>query len=148
MSRGEGPRAAPGRSGVTCRTRPAGGRTRDAGYATAETAVALPALVLLTSMLVWGVLAVAAQIRCVDAARVGARAAARGDPTGAVLAAVRGAAPVGARVRLVRDDRTVRVEVRAPCTGPGRLGAVLAVRVSARAVAAREDVPPEGGTWP
>ncbi|WP_304944774.1 TadE family type IV pilus minor pilin [Streptacidiphilus sp. ASG 303] len=123
--------------------RPARRTWREGGYATAETAVALPALVLLAAMLVWGVLAAAAQIRCVDAARVGARAAARGEEDTAVLAAVRRAAPVGAEVRLVRGAETVRVAVTASFGGPGGLAGVLSVRTAADAVAAREDLPPQ-----
>ncbi|MFI6153997.1 TadE family type IV pilus minor pilin [Kitasatospora sp. NPDC051170] len=113
-------------------------RRGDAGFVTAETAVALPALVLLAAMLVWGVLAAAAQIRCVDAARVGARAAARGEANAAELAAAAG--PPGARVQVATAADTVRVEVEASCGAPGRLGGLLAVRVGASAVAAREDV--------
>src|SRR4051794_24361822 len=56
------------------------------GFVTAEAAVALPVLVLLTAVLVAGIGAAAAQIRCVDAAQAGARALARGEP-GAVVAA-------------------------------------------------------------
>ncbi|MET9613020.1 TadE family type IV pilus minor pilin [Kitasatospora indigofera] len=109
----------------------------DAGFATAETAVVLPALVLLAAMLVWGVVAAAAQIRCVDAARVGARAAARGDTDAVALA--RSAAPPGAEVRLVTEGESVRVTVAAHCPGPGGLAAVLSVRLGATAVSARED---------
>ncbi|MFJ6139163.1 TadE family type IV pilus minor pilin [Kitasatospora sp. NPDC092286] len=137
------------------RPRPRTGRARrqrgrgDAGFATAETAVALPALVLLAAMLIWGVLAAAAQIRCVDAARVGARAAARGEPDAAAIA--RSAAPPGAAVQVGVETDTVRVTVDAPCAGPGRLAAVLSVRLSATAVAAREDTLVGGGgagSWP
>ncbi|MFF0411628.1 TadE family type IV pilus minor pilin [Kitasatospora sp. NPDC004745] len=99
--------------------------------------MALPALVLLAALLIWGVLAAAAQIRCVDAARVGARAAARGEVDAAGLA--RAAAPPGARVRVELAADVVRVEVDAPCAAPGRLGGLLAVRLGAAAVAARED---------
>ncbi|MFI2607381.1 TadE family type IV pilus minor pilin [Kitasatospora sp. NPDC018619] len=115
---------------------------------TAETAVALPALLLLAVMLIWGVLAAAAQIRCVDAARVGARAAARGEADAVELA--RAAAPPGAQVRVTVAADTVRVDVEAPCAGPGRLGGLLAVRLGAAAVAAREDAPAaaEGGDGP
>ncbi|MEU9042488.1 MULTISPECIES: TadE family type IV pilus minor pilin [unclassified Kitasatospora] len=113
--------------------------------------MALPALVLLAAMLIWGVLAAAAQIRCVDAARVGARAAARGETDAVELA--RAAAPEGARVRVTPTADTVRVDVDAPCAAPGRLGGLLAVRVGAAAVAAREDVlvgvtEGGGGPWP
>ncbi|MEU1130279.1 TadE family type IV pilus minor pilin, partial [Streptomyces sp. NPDC005900] len=52
-------------------------RARDQGFVTAEAAVVLPTLVLFTMALVWTLLAVCAQIQCVDAARAGARAAAR-----------------------------------------------------------------------
>ncbi|MFC9325058.1 TadE family type IV pilus minor pilin [Kitasatospora sp. NPDC057015] len=117
---------------------------------TAETAVALPALVLLAAMLVWGVVAAAAQIRCVDAARAGARAAARGDTDADALA--RSAAPPGATVRIAVEGESVRVTVEAPCPGPGRLVEVLSVRLGATAVAGREDVltGAAGGasTWP
>ncbi|MER6298595.1 TadE family type IV pilus minor pilin [Kitasatospora sp. NPDC001539] len=113
-------------------------RRSDGGFVTAETAVALPALVLLAAMLIWGVLVAAAQIRCVDAARIGARAAARGEADAAELARV--AAPPGAEIRLVVAADTVRVDVDAPCAGPGRLSGLLNVRLAARAVAAREDV--------
>ncbi|MFJ1795385.1 TadE family type IV pilus minor pilin [Kitasatospora griseola] len=110
---------------------------------TAETAVALPALVLLAAMLIWGVVAAGAQIRCVDAARAGARAAARGDSDAAAVAAA--AAPPGAKVTVALDTATARVTVEAPCPGPGRLAAVLSVRLSATAVSAREDVLIEDG---
>ncbi|MEV4614990.1 TadE family type IV pilus minor pilin [Kitasatospora sp. NPDC049258] len=116
---------------------------------TAETAVALPALVLVGAMLVSGVLAAAGQIRCVDAARIAARAAARGDPD--AVARAEEAAPPGASVQVARDDRTVRVTVEAPWLGPGRVGAALPIRLGATAVAAREDVigvDAGGEPWP
>lgn len=86
-------------------------RARDGGYVTAEAAVVIPSLVLLTAMLLWGLAAAAAQIRCVDAARAGARAAARDEPEGAVLAAARSAAPAGAGIAVRRGDGLVRVTV-------------------------------------
>ncbi|MFF7452925.1 TadE family type IV pilus minor pilin [Kitasatospora sp. NPDC008115] len=113
-------------------------RRGDGGFVTAETAVALPALVLLGVLLVWAVLAAAAQLRCVDAARVGARAAARGEADAAGMARV--AAPPGAEVLVDLAPETVRVTVDAPYGAPGRFAGVLTVRLSATAVAAREDV--------
>jgi hypothetical protein len=110
---------------------------------TAETAVALPAIVLFTALLLWGVLAAAAQIECVDAARLGARAAARGDTDATAMTAARRAAPRGAEVSVVRGTDTVRVAVAAPLHGPGGLTRGLTVRVSAEAFAAREDLPLE-----
>ncbi|MFC5908210.1 TadE family type IV pilus minor pilin [Streptacidiphilus monticola] len=107
----------------------------DAGYATAELAVVLPALVLLLGVLLWGAVAGAAQLRCVDAAREGARAAARGDPEPAVQAAVRAAAPPGARVVVSWSGDLVRVAVTARSAGPGGFGRALSVGVGATAVA-------------
>ncbi|WUD74108.1 hypothetical protein OG937_21645 [Streptomyces sp. NBC_00510] len=88
-------------------------RRRDAGYVTAEAAVVIPSLVFLTALLLWGLAAAAAQIRCVDAARAGARAAAREEPDGAVLRAARTAAPAGAAVSVRRGGDLVRVTVEA-----------------------------------
>ncbi|MFC1430941.1 TadE family type IV pilus minor pilin [Streptacidiphilus sp. N1-3] len=105
---------------------------------TAETAVVLPVLVMLIGMLVWGVLVGAAQVRCVDAAREGARAAARGDPEGQVLDLARRSAPPGAAVELSESDGTVMVRVSAVSRAPGGLGGLLSLPVAATAVAARE----------
>jgi hypothetical protein len=109
----------------------------DAGYVTAELAVGLPALVMLTAMLLWGVLATVAELHCVDAAGVGARAAARGDADPAARA--RAAAPAGAAVQVMEGGETVQVRVEATYPGLGRLSSVLSARLSAVAVAARED---------
>ncbi|MFF8769712.1 TadE family type IV pilus minor pilin [Kitasatospora sp. NPDC015120] len=135
-------------SGPSRRQQRRGGGRGDGGFVTAETAVALPALVLLGVLLVWAVLAAAAQLRCVDAARAGARAAARGEPDAAGVA--RAAAPAGAAVLVDLAPDTVRVTVDAPYGAPGRFAEVLAVRLSATAVAAREDTlrGAEGGADP
>jgi hypothetical protein len=94
----------------------------DGGFVTAEAAMALPVLVLFAMALVWALLAACAQIQCVDAARAGARAAARQDPPGAVVAAARRVAPDGAEVSVGRDGDFVRVVVSARSPGPGGLG--------------------------
>ncbi len=60
---------------------------------TAETAVVLPVLLLVLAAVVAAVLVVGAQLRCVDAAREGARAAARGEDPAAVQALVARVAP-------------------------------------------------------
>ncbi|WSL77095.1 pilus assembly protein TadE [Kitasatospora sp. NBC_01266] len=117
------------------RRRARGGR--DAGYVTAETAVLLPTLVVLISMLVWGVLTAAAQLRCIDAAQLGARMAARGE--GDVVARAQAAAPRGATVEVAESGDMVQVVVEAKCLGPGRLASALSMTVSARAEAVRED---------
>ncbi|MFI6878637.1 TadE family type IV pilus minor pilin [Streptomyces sp. NPDC050400] len=108
---------------------------RDRGFVTAEAAVVLPVLVAFTMALIWAVLATSAQIRCVDAARAGARAVARQEAQDAAVAAAREAAPPGARVEVSREGDLVRVTVRARAAGPGPLG----VELSAQAVAAAEE---------
>ncbi|MFE6620350.1 TadE family type IV pilus minor pilin [Streptomyces sp. NPDC008086] len=87
------------------------GRPSDRGFVTAESAVVLPVLVMFAMALVWGLLVVAAQIQCVDAARTGARAAARQDPAEAVIRVTREAAPRGATVTVDRKADEVRVVV-------------------------------------
>ncbi|WUF71357.1 pilus assembly protein [Streptomyces nojiriensis] len=107
----------------------------DRGYVTAEAALVIPALVLFAALLVWALMAAAAQIRCVDAARAGARAAARSEPVEVAEAAARAAAPPGARVELERTGDLWRVRVAAKAPGPGG----PPVRLGAQAVALAED---------
>lgn len=78
---------------------------------TAETAVLLPVLALLLAAAVWLVSAVVAQARCLEAARDGARAVARGEQPFAVEAAVRRAAGPLATVRLQPSGPLVAVSV-------------------------------------
>lgn len=113
---------------------------------TAELVVALPALLLTLSAALWGVGAGAAHLRCLDAAREGARTAARGEPAAEVLAAARRAAPAGAAVRLSRSGDLVHVSVSAAVSALGVLGRrAPALQVSGTATAAVEAaVPPVG----
>ena len=71
----------------------------------------LPVLVMFAMALVWGLLVVAAQIQCVDAARAGARAAARQDPADAVVSVARDTAQRDAQVTVAREGDQVRVVV-------------------------------------
>ncbi len=114
----------------------------DRGAVTAEAAVVIPVLVAFALALLWALVAASDQIRCVDAARAGARAAARSEPEAAVLGAARDAAPRGARVEVGRAGDMWRVRVEAPAPGPG----VLALTLSAEAAALAEDV--VGGAAP
>ncbi|WP_446042326.1 TadE family type IV pilus minor pilin [Streptomyces sp. SID1121] len=107
----------------------------DRGSVTVEAAMAVPALVAFTLALVWALTAASAQIRCVDAARAGARAAARSEPEAEVLAVARSAAPDGARITMARSGDLWRVRVEAPTPGPG----ALALTLGAEAVAPAED---------
>ncbi|MFI9723651.1 TadE family type IV pilus minor pilin [Streptomyces sp. NPDC052396] len=110
-------------------------RRSDGGYVTAEAALALPTLVLVCMALIWGLMAACTQIRCVDAARAGARAAARSEPSAVAVAAARSAAPAGAGITVSREGDLVRVRVQARTAGPGP----LAVRLGGEAVALAED---------
>lgn len=112
-----------------------GERGGDHGFVTVEAAMALSVLVAFTMALVSGLLMVAARIECVDAARAGARAAARQDPPDAVVRVTRETAPKGARVTVAREGDRVRVTVAAQ---PPFLNG-LPIEVREEAVALAED---------
>ena len=106
---------------------------RDRGSFTAELAAGLPALILLLLAGLTAVAAVTAKGQCVDAAREGALAGARGDLAAAAAARV---APAGADVGITEGGDTVTVVVRARVH---LLGSHLPViTVTGQAVAARE----------
>jgi hypothetical protein len=111
-----------------------GPRAADGGYATAEAAVALPALLVVLALSVGVVVSVGAQLRCVDAARVAARVVARGDSDAAAQRAAERVAPRGALVQVRHHGREVDVTVSAD-TKPFGAGVRLfpAVHVSAHA---------------
>ncbi len=112
----------------------------DRGSVTAEAAMVLPVLLIVLAMALWVLAAVSAQLRCTDAAGVGARAAARGDAPAAVVAAARTVAPAGASVQVQPEQRVVQVVVRVEVRPlGGALRALPGFQVSGRAVAARED---------
>jgi Flp pilus assembly protein TadG len=92
---------------------PAERRGAERGSATAEVAILLPGLVLMLAFVLAAGTAVVAQIRCVDAARAGARLAARGEPDGVVRAGARDAAPARARVAVSAGRELVTVQVTA-----------------------------------
>lgn len=114
---------------------PALDRTDDSGAVTVEAALALCSLVVVLALVLGAVSAVAAQLRCIDAAREAARLTARGERDRAEELARR-IAPRGAMVAVtVRgDDITARVSVN-PVVGllPG-------IEVRAEAVAVLEPV--------
>jgi Flp pilus assembly protein TadG len=90
------------------------GSPRDRGTATAEIAVALPALVFLVMAAVAVITVVTAQLRCIDAAREAARAAARGEAAAVARDIALQAAPAGSGVTLTatRDRVSVAVSAR------------------------------------
>lgn len=118
-------------------------RRRDRGMATAELAVALPALVVLVAVGMTAVSVLTAQLRCVDAAREGARAAARGEAASVVHSVAERSAPQDADVQVTSGRDEVQVTVSASAEAVG--GLLPAFRLRASAVAVREpesaDVP-------
>lgn len=136
-----------------CRSERAGPRRGDGGYVTAETAMVIPVLVALAGLLIWGLMAAAAQVRCEDAARAGARAAARSETPEMVREVTRQAAPAGAEVRMVRDGDMVRVRVtvpmpRYPVPITAEAAALDEDTVGARAAGTADEGTGEGGAEP
>lgn len=102
--------------------------------------MALPLLIAVTIGLVWLLAVAAAEVRAVDAARETARAVARGDSQAEAVARGERVAPHGSRVSVHDDGGQVTAVVVGRVSGPGGLfGALPAVTVSARAVAAVEE---------
>ena len=99
--------------------------------ATAESAFAILALVAVLVVCLAGLTALAAQIRCIDAAREAARLAARGDER-AALHAARADVPTGAQVGLRRDGDVVVATVST------KSALLPGISISADAVAATE----------
>lgn len=89
-------------------------RRGDAGTVTAELAVAVPAVLLVLAYCLTGLALAVDQVRCVDAARVAARAASRGEPAAQVRAVALDLAPERSRVDISSGGRTVTVTVVAP----------------------------------
>ena len=119
--------------------RPAWGRgpaATDDGAVTAEFAIVLPAVVLMLSTLLATATIALNHLRCVDAARAAARAAARNDPASDVVAIARAVGPSDAQVASTLQGGRVVVTVTAPVSlhVPG----VPTVWVSSSAVALRE----------
>ena len=114
---------------MTGRRRPG----RDRGSFTAELAAGLPALMLLMLAGLTAVTAVTTQGRCVDAAREGAIAAARGESGADAAGRV---APDGARVTVADGGEAVTVTVEASVRVLG--GGLPGFTVRAGAVAAKE----------
>jgi hypothetical protein len=89
------------------------------GFVTAETAVSIPALVVVLVVALVAVGASAAQLRCAAAAREAARALARGESVQTARAAALSAAPPGAGVTMQRSGDLLRVMISAPVRMPG-----------------------------
>lgn len=112
------------------------------GMVTAEFAVVLPAVVLVLALSLGAMGLALDQIRCVDAARAGARAAARGDSNQAVVGVARRAAPSKAVVSMTTSSDLVQVSVM---SRPRIAGSLLPgwLRAASTASAAREVSDPQ-----
>ncbi len=110
----------------------------EAGMATAELAVALPALALVVGALLWSIQLAGVHLACGAAAREAARALARGE-SAASLADRSGALPKGARLVVQERPESWQVSVRLPVRGGPGLAALLPpMEIRGEAVAAKE----------
>lgn len=92
-------------------------RAPERGAATAELAVALPALLLVLAVALGALRLGIDRVRCLDAAQTAARVLARGEPVDRARAVALARAPAAASAELVVGARTVRVTVRARPVG-------------------------------
>ena len=130
--RSRGPARLPARGPVRSR----GLAHAEGGAVTAEFAVALPTVLLVLAVLLSTATVALHQMRCIDAARAAARAAARNDPAADVVAIAHAVGPPGAEVTVASQGGRVVVTVSAPVTL--RLPGSPTLWVSSRAVALRE----------
>jgi len=105
--------------------------------ATAELAVAMPAVVLILSMLVVAGRLEVAQLRCDDAARIAARWQARGEDAAQGRAVAARAAPAGATISVIISGPLARSRVVALVDPGWRIGP--RIQVVGVAVAAMEE---------
>ncbi|MGI4894688.1 MAG: TadE family type IV pilus minor pilin [Janthinobacterium lividum] len=105
----------------------------DEGSVVAEFALALPAVLVLLAVVLAGARVVLVQLDCVDAARAGARAAARGDTPDVVRAAAGALAPAGSAITVRAGTGTVVVDVSSRQRLAGVLGGEVLARGSATA---------------
>ena len=89
------------------------GPKADGGMVTAEFAVVLPAVVVVLAVAMTALFAVAAEMRCTDAAATAARLLSRGESVATARSAVHAIAGPGASLQLSTADGSVRVDVRA-----------------------------------
>jgi Flp pilus assembly protein TadG len=109
------------------------------GAVTAELALGIPLLLLLTWGLVWLLSVGEAQVRIVDAAREAARAAARGEPPAASVARGEQVVPGSTVVVATRGGDVVSSATASVAPPGGWWGFLPSVRLHAEAVAAAEE---------
>lgn len=99
----------------------------------AELALAVPSVLLVLAICLTALALGVDQVRVADAARVGARAASRGEPPALVEELVRSRTPEGSAVSVRHDREGVVVQVRAP----GRVRLLPALPVASAEASAR-----------
>lgn len=82
--------------------------------ATVELAVAFPAVVLVLALCLTAMTFAVDLVRCEDAARAGARAASRGEPTAVVREIVAARSPRGSVATVEPSEQVVAVRISAP----------------------------------
>ncbi|MDO5618562.1 TadE family type IV pilus minor pilin [Kocuria sp.] len=110
----------------------------DDGAVTAETAMVLPAIVLVLAVVLAGGAAAATQVRCEEAAGAAARVVARGETPDAAVEEARSIA--GDRARVAVEIRNGRAEAEVVMPAPGILGDWGALDLSASASTITEGV--------
>ena len=122
------------------RHRRSGARGDDRGSVTAELALTLPTLAIVLVIGIWLQSAVALRARCLDAARAGARAAARGDGDPEIRSQLAAYLPRGAAVLIAHVGRQVTVSVATQVTAPAGISSLVgSPNVTATATGAVED---------
>lgn len=114
----------------------------DDGAVTAETAMVLPAIVLVLAVVLAGGAAAATQVRCEEAAGAAARVAARGETETAAVTEARSIA--GERAEVSVSIRDGRAEAQVVVPAPGILGDWGALDLSATASTITEGVVLDG----
>jgi hypothetical protein len=135
--------------GKACRIRSRGSRSRaDRGAATAEVAVALPAVVALLGLLLAGATAAFTQLQLEKAAQAAVRQLGRGEPEGQAAATARRIAGEGAVLAAGTSGGWVSVRVTAQVPGPwGPMGGwMLAAEATLPAEPAGTGEAPDAGT--
>lgn len=105
------------------------------GSTTAEFAVALPAVVFILALVLGAAATGIVQLRLEEGARLGARAAARGEDSQAVTRIVRDVEPE-ATVAIGQQDGMTRVSLSRPA--PGLVGRISGWQLTAEATALTE----------
>ncbi len=110
----------------------------DRGSATAETAIVLPAVVLMVLVLLVAGLGLTAQVRLESGARAAARELARGEDPATAVAVAERVAGDGVQVSITQDGEWVSVRVDTSITAPTGLLAGATWHLTADAQARRE----------